>query len=85
MSEVLLSTFGNSATCSQGVLLDAFPVEKQGRCDDAVRPGCAFGAGRWCDPSGWITDSYPWRWVLYMSIGVRIDPRSAPKVDPSQD
>jgi len=20
------------------------------RCDDAVRPGCAFGAGRWCDP-----------------------------------
>jgi DHA2 family multidrug resistance protein len=55
---------------SQGVLLDAFPVEKQGIAMTL------FGLAALLAPvvgptlGGWITDSYSWRWVFYINVPV---------------
>jgi DHA2 family multidrug resistance protein len=55
---------------SQGVLLDAFPVEKQGIAMTL------FGFAALIAPvvgptlGGWITDSYSWRWVFLINVPV---------------
>ena len=61
---------GGLQPCSQGVLLDAFPPEKQGVAMTL------FGLAALLAPvvgptlGGWITDSYSWRWVFFINIPV---------------
>src|SRR6201989_552894 len=61
---------GGFQPSSQGVLLDAFPVEKQGTAMTL------FGLAALLAPvvgptlGGWITDSYSWRWVFYINVPV---------------
>jgi DHA2 family multidrug resistance protein len=61
---------GGLQPSSQGVLLDAFPVEKQGIAMTL------FGLAALLAPvvgptlGGWITDSYSWRWVFYINVPV---------------
>jgi MFS transporter, DHA2 family, multidrug resistance protein len=61
---------GGLQPSSQGVLLDAFPVEKQGIAMTL------FGLAALLAPvvgptlGGWITDSYSWRWVFFINVPV---------------
>jgi MFS transporter, DHA2 family, multidrug resistance protein len=61
---------GGLQPSSQGVLLDAFPVERQGMAMTL------FGLAALIAPvvgptlGGWITDSYSWRWVFLINIPV---------------
>ncbi|MGC2221216.1 MAG: DHA2 family efflux MFS transporter permease subunit [Methylocella sp.] len=61
---------GGLQPCSQGVLLDAFPREKQGVAMTL------FGFAALIAPvvgptlGGWITDNYSWRWVFYINLPV---------------
>ncbi len=61
---------GGLQPSSQGVLLDAFPVERQGMAMTL------FGLAALIAPvvgptlGGWITDSYSWRWVFWINIPV---------------
>jgi MFS transporter, DHA2 family, multidrug resistance protein len=61
---------GGLQPSSQGVLLDAFPPEKQGMAMTL------FGLAALLAPilgptlGGWITDSYSWRWVFLINVPV---------------
>jgi DHA2 family multidrug resistance protein len=61
---------GGLQPSSQGVLLDAFPREKQGIAMTL------FGLAALLAPvvgptlGGWITDSYSWRWVFFINVPV---------------
>lgn len=61
---------GGLQPSSQGVLLDAFPVERQGIAMTL------FGLAALIAPvvgptlGGWMTDSYSWRWVFFINIPV---------------
>src|SRR6201996_8765803 len=61
---------GGLQPSSQGVLLDAFPPEKQGTAMTL------FGVAALLAPvvgptlGGFITDNYGWRWIFYLNIPV---------------
>ncbi len=61
---------GGLQPSSQGVLLDAFPREKQGQAMTI------FGIAALLAPvvgptlGGYITDNYGWRWIFYLNIPV---------------
>jgi DHA2 family multidrug resistance protein len=61
---------GGLQPSSQGVLLDAFPIEKQGMAMTL------FGFAALIAPivgptlGGWITDSYSWRWIFLINVPV---------------
>jgi len=61
---------GGLQPSSQGVLLDAFPPEKQGVAMTL------FGLAALIAPvvgptlGGWITDQYSWRWVFWINVPV---------------
>ena len=61
---------GGLQPSSQGVLLDAFPPEKQGMAMTL------FGFAALIAPvvgptlGGWITDSYSWRWVFLINVPI---------------
>jgi DHA2 family multidrug resistance protein len=61
---------GGLQPSSQGVLLDAFPVEKQGVAMTL------FGFAALIAPvvgptlGGWLTDTYSWRWVFLINVPV---------------
>ena len=61
---------GGLQPSSQGVLLDAFPQEKQGAAMTV------FGIAALLAPvvgptlGGYITDNYGWRWIFYLNIPV---------------
>src|SRR5215471_9658122 len=61
---------GGLQPSSQGVLLDAFPAERQGAAQTV------FGIAALLAPvvgptlGGYITDNYGWRWVFYINIPV---------------
>ena len=61
---------GGLQPSSQGVLLDAFPAEKQGTAMTL------FGLAALIAPvvgptlGGWITDNYSWRWVFWINVPV---------------
>jgi DHA2 family multidrug resistance protein len=61
---------GGLQPSSQGVLLDAFPQEKQGQAMTA------FGIAALLAPvvgptlGGYITDNYGWRWIFYLNLPV---------------
>jgi DHA2 family multidrug resistance protein len=61
---------GGLQPSSQGVLLDAFPREKQGTAQTL------FGVAALLAPvvgptlGGYITDNYGWRWIFYLNVPV---------------
>ncbi len=61
---------GGLQPSSQGVLLDAFPREKQGAAQTL------FGIAALLAPvvgptlGGYITDNYGWRWIFYLNLPV---------------
>ena len=61
---------GGLQPSSQGVLLDAFPPEKQGTAMTL------FGIAALLAPvvgptlGGWLTDNYNWRWIFYINVPV---------------
>jgi DHA2 family multidrug resistance protein len=61
---------GGLQPSSQGVLLDAFPTEKQGAAQTL------FGIAALLAPvvgptlGGYITDNYGWRWIFYFNLPV---------------
>jgi DHA2 family multidrug resistance protein len=63
---------GGLQPSSQGVLLDAFPPEKQGAAQTL------FGIAALLAPvvgptlGGYITDNYGWRWIFYLNVPVGI-------------
>ena len=63
---------GGLQPSSQGVLLDAFPAERQGMAMTL------FGLAALIAPvvgptlGGWITDDYSWRWVFWINVPVGI-------------
>ena len=61
---------GGLQPSSQGVLLDAFPTEKQGVAMTLF--GFAVLIAPIVGPTlgGWITDSYSWRWVFLINVPV---------------
>src|SRR5262249_24845236 len=61
---------GGLQPSSQSVLLDAFPVEKQGMAMTLF--GFAVLIAPIVGPTlgGWITDSYSWRWVFLINVPV---------------
>ena len=61
---------GGLQPSSQAVLLDAFPVEKQGVAMTLF--GFAALVAPIVGPTlgGWITDSYSWRWVFLINVPV---------------
>jgi len=61
---------GGLQPSSQGVLLDAFPIEKQGVAMTLF--GFAVLIAPIVGPTlgGWITDSYSWRWVFLINVPI---------------
>ena len=63
---------GGLQPCSQGILLDTFPAEKQGAAQTA------FGLAALLAPvvgptlGGFLTDQYSWRWIFYVNVPVGI-------------
>ncbi|HUB27002.1 MAG TPA: DHA2 family efflux MFS transporter permease subunit, partial [Tepidisphaeraceae bacterium] len=63
---------GGLQPSSQGVLLDAFPPEKQGTAMTM------FGLAALLAPvvgptlGGWLTDNWGWRWIFYINLPVGI-------------
>ncbi len=63
---------GGLQPSSQGILLDAFPAEKQGAAQ------ALFGIAALLAPvvgptlGGFITDNYGWRWIFYLNLPVGI-------------
>jgi len=61
---------GGLQPCSQGILLDAFPANKQGAAMTL------FGIAALLAPvvgptlGGYITDNYGWRWIFYLNVPV---------------
>jgi DHA2 family multidrug resistance protein len=61
---------GGLQPCSQGVLLDAFPPQKQGAAMTIF--GFAALVAPVIGPTlgGYITDNYEWRWIFYINIPI---------------
>src|ERR1700745_1578302 len=61
---------GGLQPSSQGILLDAFPTEKQGAAQTI------FGVAALIAPvvgptlGGWITDQYSWQWIFFINLPV---------------
>jgi DHA2 family multidrug resistance protein len=63
---------GGLQPCTQGVLLDTFPREKQGQAMTV------FGMAALIAPivgptlGGYITDNYSWRWIFFLNVPVGV-------------
>ncbi|MBV8474617.1 MAG: DHA2 family efflux MFS transporter permease subunit [Hyphomicrobiales bacterium] len=63
---------GGLQPSSQGVLLDAFPVERQGVAMTLFALAALIAPVVGPTLGGWITDSYSWRWVFLINVPVGI-------------
>jgi DHA2 family multidrug resistance protein len=63
---------GGLQPCSQGVLLDAFPREKQGAAMTLFGFAALIAPVLGPTLGGWITDNYSWRWSFYINIPIGI-------------
>src|ERR1700740_1763981 len=61
---------GGLQPSSQGVLLDAFPVERQGMAMTLFGRAALIAPVVGPTLGGWITDSYSWRWVFWINVPV---------------
>jgi MFS transporter, DHA2 family, multidrug resistance protein len=61
---------GGLQPSSQGVLLDAFPKEKQGVAQTAFSIAALLAPVVGPSLGGYVTDNYGWRWVFYINVPV---------------
>jgi MFS transporter, DHA2 family, multidrug resistance protein len=61
---------GGLQPSSQGILLDAFPREKQGTAMTLFALAALIAPIVGPTLGGWITDNYSWRWVFYINLPV---------------
>jgi DHA2 family multidrug resistance protein len=61
---------GGLQPSSQGVLLDAFPKEKQGAAQTAFSIAALLAPVVGPTLGGYVTDHYGWRWVFYINVPV---------------
>ncbi len=61
---------GGLQPCSQGVLLDAFPRERQGTAMTLFALATLLAPVVGPTLGGWITDHYSWRWVFLINVPV---------------
>src|SRR5882762_4145187 len=61
---------GGLQPSSQGVLLDAFPKEKQGAAQTVFGIAALLAPVVWPTLGGYITDNYGWRWIFYLNVPV---------------
>ena len=57
---------------SQSILLESFPPEKRGSAMAVFALGVVVAPVLGPTLGGWLTDSYSWRWALYINIPVGI-------------
>ncbi len=61
---------GGMQPIAQAVLLETFPVEKRGAAMAAYGMGVVVAPIIGPTLGGWITDSYSWRWILYINLPI---------------
>lgn len=61
---------GGLQPSSQGVLLDAFPAEKQGAAMTVFAVAALIAPVIGPTLGGYITDNYGWRWIFYLNVPV---------------
>lgn len=63
---------GGLQPCTQGILLDTFPKEKQGQAMSVF--GLAALVAPVVGPTlgGYITDNYNWRWIFFINVPVGV-------------
>jgi DHA2 family multidrug resistance protein len=61
---------GGLQPSSQGVLLDAFPPEKQGTAMTLFGMAALLAPVVGPTLGGYITDNYDWRWIFYLNVPV---------------
>ena len=61
---------GGLQPSSQGVLLDAFPKEKQGAAQTAFSIAALLAPVVGPTLGGYVTDNYGWRWIFYINVPV---------------
>jgi MFS transporter, DHA2 family, multidrug resistance protein len=61
---------GGLQPSSQGVLLDAFPAEKQGAAMTAFGVAALIGPIVGPTLGGWLVVNYDWRWIFYVNVPV---------------
>lgn len=61
---------GGLQPSSQGVLLDAFPLEKQGAAQTLFGVAALLAPVVGPTVGGYITDNYGWQWIFYLNVPV---------------
>jgi DHA2 family multidrug resistance protein len=61
---------GGLQPCSQGILLDTFPPEKQGAAQTLFGVAALIAPVLGPTLGGWITDEYSWRWIFLINLPV---------------
>ncbi len=61
---------GGLQPSSQGVLLDAYPQEKQGQAMTAFGIAALLAPVAGPTLGGYITDNYGWRWIFYLNLPI---------------
>ncbi len=61
---------GGLQPSSQGVLLDAFPPEKQGAAQTLFGIAALIGPVVGPTLGGWLVVNYDWRWIFYVNVPV---------------
>ncbi|MDB5311999.1 MAG: emrB [Gemmataceae bacterium] len=61
---------GGLQPCSQGILLDTFPKEKQGQAMTVFALAALVAPVVGPTLGGYITDNYSWRWIFFINIPV---------------
>jgi DHA2 family multidrug resistance protein len=59
---------GGLQPCSQGILLDAFPAEKQGAAMTLFGVAAVLGPVVGPTLGGWLCVDYDWRWIFYVNV-----------------
>src|SRR5579863_429941 len=57
---------------SQAILVESFPLEKQGMAQAVYGMGVVVAPVIGPTLGGWITDNYSWRWIFFINIPVGI-------------
>jgi len=63
---------GGLQPCSQGILLDSFPPEKQGAAQTLFGVAALLAPVLGPTLGGYITDQYSWRWIFLINLPVGI-------------